>query len=940
MRRFVTDNKCSVEFDPFGFCVKDLKTPMKLLRCNSDGPLYTITPPVPPAQAFSVSTPTGTLWHRCLGHTSSSTLQSLSSLGFISTTKTDLTTLCHACQLGKHVRLPFYDSTTFVSKPFDLIHSDLWTSPVASISGIKYYLIFLDDYSHYVWVYPLQRKSDVFSRYLHFTAMVQAQFHRGITFLQCDNGREYDNRQFRDHFATTGTSFRFSCPYTSQQNGKAERMLRTLNNSLRTLLNQAHMPPSYWVEALHTAAHTINLLPSAAINNEIPFTRLYNKVPRYDHLRVFGSLCYPNLLPTFQHKLAPRSTACVFLGYPSDHRGFRCLDISTKKIILSRHVVFDENAFPFANMPNPAPPEEIIVPTPPIPRLSPLPAHPQPIPIAPPTVPPPTQTTTTHPMQTRSKSGIVKPVTRLCLHTTKVSPLPSNHIQAATDPNWNPAMREEYNALIKTGTWSLVPRPKFANIIRSMWLYRHKFDSTGRLARYKARLVANGKSQQQGIDCDETFSPVVKPATIRAVLHVATVKNWPLRQLDVKNAFLHGDLKETVYMHQPPGFKNPTKPNHVCLLRRSLYGLKQAPRAWYTRFSIFATKFGFIQSILDPSLFVLPRGRDIAYLLLYVDDIALTASSPALLDEVISALNSTFAMTDLGPLHHFLGISIIRNAQGTFLHQQNYAADILHRANMTSCNPCLTPVDTKPKLAEIDSDSPPVKDPTLYRSLAGALQYLTFTRPDISYAVQQVCLFMHDPREDHFNALKRILRYVKGTITHGLQLHRSSPTAMVAYSDADWAGCPSTRRSTSGYCVFLGNNLISWSSKRQQTVSRSSAEAEYKGVANAVAELTWLRNLFTEMRLPIPRTSVVFCDNVSAVYLSTNPVQHQRTKHVEIDIHFVREKVALGYIRVVHVPSSLQYADIFTKGLPTILFQDFRSSLSIRQPPAPTAGGC
>ena len=425
--------------------------------------------------------------------------------------------------------------------------------------------------------------------------------------------------------------------------------------------------------------------------------------------------------------------------------------------------------------------------------------------------------TTTHRMQTRSQTCIVKPVNRLCLHTTTVSPLPSNHVQAAKDPNWNPAMGEEYNALIKTGTWSLVPRPKSANIIRSMWLYRHKFNSTRKLARYKARLVANGKSQQPGIDCDETFSPVVKPATIRAVLHVATVNDWPLRQLDVKNAFLHGDLKETVYMHQPPGFKDPNKPDHVCLLRRSLYGLKQAPRAWYTRFSTFATKFGFTQSISDPSLFVLPRGRDIAYLLLYVDDIALTASSPALLDEVISALNSTFAMTDLGPLHHFLGISIIRNAKGTFLHQQNYAADILHRANMTGCNPCLTLVDTKPKLAETMTDSPPVDDPTLYRSLAGALQYLTFTRPDISYAVQQVCLFMHDPREVHLNALKRILRYIKGTISQGLQLYRSSPTAMIAYSDADWAGCPSTRRSTSGYCVFLEDNLISWSSKRTAT---------------------------------------------------------------------------------------------------------------------------
>ncbi|XP_019100085.1 PREDICTED: uncharacterized protein LOC104779870 isoform X1 [Camelina sativa] len=517
---------------------QDLWTRTKLLRCNSDGPLYTITPPVSPAYAFSIQAPTGDLWHRRLGHTGISTLQSLASSGFIYFSKTDLTNLCHACQLGKHVCLPFFNSNSIVSTPFELIHSDLWKSPVSSISGVKYYLIFLDDFSHYVWVYPLKQKSDAFSRFLHFSAIVRTQFHHGISFLQCDNSGEFNNRHFRDHLASTGTGFRFSCPHTSQQNGKAERMLRTINNLIRSLLIHAHMPLGYWVEALHTATHILNLLPSAAINNEVPFTRLFNKTPRYDHLRVFGSLCYPNLLATSVHKLAPRSTACVFLGYPSDQRGFRCLDIHSKRIILSRHVVFGDNVFPFAHSPAPRPPEEIFVPMTPIPRLPPLPLSPSsPLVVTPPVEPPPAPAPS-HPMQTRDKSGITKPVHRLCLHTSTVSPLPLNHIQAARDPNWNPAMGEEYSTLIKMGTWCLVPRPKNTNIIRSMWLYKHKFDSNGRLSRYKARLVANGNSQLPGVDCDETFSPVVKPATIRAVLHVATAYDWPLRQLDVKNAFL------------------------------------------------------------------------------------------------------------------------------------------------------------------------------------------------------------------------------------------------------------------------------------------------------------------------------------------------------------------------------------------------------------------
>ena len=219
-----------------------------------------------------------------------------------------------------------------------------------------------------------------------------------------------------------------------------------------------------------------------------------------------------------------------------------------------------------------------------------------------------------------------------------------------------------------------------------------------------------------------------------------------------------------------------------------------------------------------------------------------------------------------------------------------------------------------------------------------ALQYLTFTRPNISYAVQQVCLHMHAPCTDHMFALKRIMRYVQGTLHYGLHLYPSPIEKLISYTDADWGGCPDTRRSTSGYCVFLGDNLISWSSKRQPTLSRSSAEAEYKSVANVVSESCWLHNLLLELHYPLSLATLVYCNNVSAIYLSGNPVQHQRTKHIEMDIQFVREKVARGQARVLHVPSRHQITDIFTKGLPRVLFDDFRTSLSVCEPSALTAG--
>ncbi|GJY45251.1 ribonuclease H-like domain-containing protein [Tanacetum coccineum] len=287
------------------------------------------------------------------------------------------------------------------------------------------------------------------------------------------------------------------------------------------------------------------------------------------------------------------------------------------------------------------------------------------------------------------------------------------------------------------------------------------------------------------------------------------------------------------------------------------------------------------------------------YLLLYVDDIILTASSSAFLQRIIASLHNEFAMMDLGSLNYFLGISAQRSASGLFMSQSKFAEEILERAHMQNYNLCRTPVDIESKLG---SDGDPVSDPALYRSLSGALQYLTFTRPDylMLSSMSCVCLYMHDPRDPYFTALKHILRYVRGTLDYGLQLHVSSTTQLSAYIDVDWAGYPVTRRSTSGYCV-----------------------------ANVVVETAWIRNLLCELYTPLFTATLVYCDNVSAVYMSANPVQHQRTKHIEIDIHFVRDFVASGQVRVLHVPSRFQYADIFTKGLPTALFIEFRSSLNV-----------
>ncbi|GKE60730.1 ribonuclease H-like domain-containing protein [Tanacetum coccineum] len=307
-------------------------------------------------------------------------------------------------------------------------------------------------------------------------------------------------------------------------------------------------------------------------------------------------------------------------------------------------------------------------------------------------------------MITRSQSGIVKLIDRLSLNTFLIYPIPKNPSDALKDPQWRNAMYYEYNALVKNNTWLLVSRPAGVDMVRSMWLFKHKFHANGTLSRYKARLVSNDSSQQLGVDFDETFSPVVKPATIRTVLSLDVSRKWPIHQLDVKNAFFNGNLSETVYMYQPPDFVDARFPNHVFILQRSLNGP-------FLRFVGYATRAGFYHKRCDSSLFIYRQGSQVAYLFLYVDDIILTVSSTALLQHHIDFLHREFDMTDPGALTYFLGISAIRHSTGLFLSQQKYALQLLERAHMVNCNPSRTPVDTESKLGPYRV---PVYDPTLY----------------------------------------------------------------------------------------------------------------------------------------------------------------------------------------------------------------------------------
>lgn len=458
-------------------------------------------------------------------------------------------------------------------------------------------------------------------------------------------------------------------------------------------------------------------------------------------------------------------------------------------------------------------------------------------------------------------------------------------------------------------------------------MYKNKYNADGTHKCCKGRLVAKGYTQKHGYDYTDTFSPVIKATTLRLVLDVAVSNSWPIQQLDVNNAFLQGTLTDEVYMEQPPGFVDKDKPDHVCRLRKAIYGLKQAPRAWYTELQSFLLSLGFTGSLADTSLFVLQRGKELVYLLIYVDDILITGNSKTAITTILRLLAERFSVKDSEDLNYFLGLEAHRTPKGLHLSQRKYILDLLHKYDMMNAKPVSTPMASSPKLT-LNSGTL-LSNPSQYRQLIGSLQYLQFTRLDIAYAVNRLSQFMHKPTEDHWQAAKRVLRYLAGTPTHGIFFSTNNKLILHAYSDADWAGDVDDYISTNSYIIYLGSHPISWSAKKQNGVARSSTEAEYRAVANTAAELSWICSILTELRVAMPSSPVVYCDNVGATFLCANPIFHSRMKHIAIDYHFVRGQVQRGALRVSHVNTRDQYADALTKPLSRARFLELRDKIGV-----------
>lgn len=510
---------------------------------------------------------------------------------------------------------------------------------------------------------------------------------------------------------------------------------------------------------------------------------------------------------------------------------------------------------------------------------------------------------------------------------------PNSFKEAMKDAGWKEAMQKEIHALEENGTWTMEYLPPGKRALGSQWVYKIKFHSDGTIERLKARLVVLGNHQKEGIDYTETFAPVAKMVTVRAFLAIAASKNWELHQMDVHNAFLHGDLKEEVYMKLPPGFE-ASNPNMVCRLRKSLYGLKQAPRCWFAKLVAALQGYGFLQSYSDYSLFTYTQGDIQMNVLVYVDDLIISGNNSAALQACKAYLSDCFRMKDLGELKYFLGIEVARSPSGLFLCQRKYTLDIISEAGLLGAKPATFPMEQNHKLSLSTGEL--LAQPERYRRLVGRLIYLAVTRPDLAYSVHILSQFMQAPRIEHWEAALRVVRYLKGTPGQGILLRADSELTLKGWCDSDWAACPITRRSLTGWLVFLGHSPISWKTKKQHTVSRSSAEAEYRSLAAITCELKWLKGLLLSLGVHHPKAIPIFCDSQSALHIAQNPVFHERTKHIEVDCHFVRDAITDGLIAPSYVPTTVQLADIFTKALGKQQFDFLLHKLGILDAHAPT----
>ncbi|GJU66472.1 retrovirus-related pol polyprotein from transposon TNT 1-94 [Tanacetum coccineum] len=777
-----------------------------------------------------------------------------------------------------------------ISKVYHMGKDPHFPMRVASINGKKYILVIVDDYSRYTWVYFLHSKDETPEIIKKFIAQAQLNYKAKVCKIRTDNGTEFKNATLKAHYEKLGIMQQFSTARTPQQNGVVERRNRTLVEAARTMLIFSRLPEFLWAEAVATACFTQNRSIIHTRHNKTPYELLRGRKPNVEYFHVFGSLCYPTNDRDDLGKMKPKADIGVFIGYSETSRGFRIYNRRTKKIMETINVKFDELTA-MASEHDCLEPE--------LQRFG-------------------NHNSSAEEMNTPSKEDLdnlfdspsissiivdeheAPPIVTTSDEQTSLISLTeadefNQEDSAHSDGNsqfvsYNPPSREE----IKSSTTAL----ESIKII-------------------KTRLVAKGYKQEEGIDFEESFAHVARLEAVRMFIAYAAHKNITIFQMDVKTAFLNGPLKEEVYVSQPEGFIDPEFPDHVYRLKKALYGLKQAPRAWYDKLSSFLIEHGFTKGIIDPTLFTRRHGGDILLVQVYVDDIIFGSTNPDFSKRFANLMKNNFEMSMMGELKFFLGLQVHQSPRGIFISQSQYAIELLKKHGLDECVSMSTPMATERLDADLQGTP---TDQTTYRRMIGGLMYLTASRPDIAFATFVCARYQARPTVKHLKEVKRIFRYLRQSYNMGLWYPKDSGFELIAYSDADHAGCKDDCKSTSGGLQFLGGKLVSWSSKKQDCTAMSTAEAEYVSLSACCAQVIWMRTQLLDYGYKYNRIPM-YCDSKSAIAISCNPVQHSKTKHIDIRYHFIKEHVEKGIVEIYFVGTEYQLTDLFTKALPKERFE-------------------
>ena len=721
----------------------------------------------------------------------------------------------------------------------------------------------VDDFSRYTWVDFLREKSDAFDVFKTMCLQIMNEKDTKVKRIHSDHGKEFENSMFTNFCGEHGIFHEFSAPRTPQQNNIVERKNRTLQEMARAMLHGNNAIVRFWAEAVSTASHTINRVYIRPGMNKTPYELWRGRRPDLSYFHTFGCDCY--ILNDRDHlgKFDAKSDAGIFVGYSQNSAAYRIYNHKTKTIIDFVNVVFDDLNLKSTNS---CIEDEFVlqedlskavVPVIDAPRNAELPAEATPVqatPVEPVSVltkaeeteqayaspsagndsdrvQPQNDEPEERPIvhrnhsptdvignvfegrRTREKERLdYQKMAGICLICFVSIIEPRNITEALDDEYWIDACQEELENFSRSDVWYLVPRPEQLNVIGTKWIFKNKTDELGNIIRNKAHLVAQGYTQIEGVDFEETFAPVARLESIRLLLGISCHVGFKLHQIDVKSAFLNGTLKEEVYVEQPKGFTDPHKPDYVYRLKKALYGLKQAPRAWYERLTQFLLDKGYTQGGVEKTLFLLHSSSSLCVVQIYVDDIVFGSTSQENLQHFITMMTQEFEMSMVGELSYFLGLQVKQIPEGIFVSQAKYARSLVKKFGMDKAKHARTPTSTTTKITK-DEKGEDV-DVSTYRSMIGSLLYLTASRPDLCLSVGICARYQACPKQSHLTAVKRIIKYVNGTLDYGIFYSKDTNDNLIGFCDSDWAGSADDRKSTSGGCFFLGNNLISWHSKK------------------------------------------------------------------------------------------------------------------------------